>query len=491
MEEILHFIGGERVPAASGAFLDNLEPATGAVYSRVARGDGPDVERAVRAARKAFGAWCATPVEQRARLLLDVAARIERDLESFARAESVDSGKPLSLARTLDIPRAVANLRFFATAVLHFSSESHASDYRALNYTLRRPRGVAGVISPWNLPLYLLTWKAAPALAAGCTVVAKPSELTPKTAALFADACRDAGLPPGVLNIVHGTGPEAGAALVRHPEVPTLSFTGGTVTGGEIARQAGPRFKKLALELGGKNPTIVFADADLEEAVAASVRAAFSNQGQVCLAGSRVFVERPIYEAFAERFVALARGLRLGDPLDPRTEQGALISRAHLEQVLACLRQAETDGGRIRCGGGPPATLPERCRGGFFLEPTVVTDLPAACRTNREEVFGPLATLLPFADEAELLRQANDTAYGLAASIWTEDLSRAHRLAERIDCGVIWINCWLERDLRVPFGGMKHSGVGREGGVEALRFFTEPKNVCIRYRDAAPGDAPA
>ncbi len=481
MTDILHYIDGELVPSASGEFLDNVEPATGEVYSRVAAGREEEVQRAVEAARRAFPAWSAMPVDERARLLFDVADRIEAGLERFARAESVDTGKPLAAARQVDIPRSVKNLRFFAGAVQHFGSESHATDRVAINYTLRRPRGVAGCISPWNLPLYLFTWKIAPALAAGNTVVGKPSELTPMTAFMLAEVCRQAGMPPGVLNVVHGLGPEVGAALTAHPEVGTISFTGGTLTGREIARTCAPMFKKVALEMGGKNPTIVFADADLEIAVAEAVRAAFSNQGQICLCGSRVLVERTVYESFLERFLAAARALRVGDPLEPDTQQGSLVSRTHLDKVLGYVKLAAEEGGRIECGGEKPRTLPERCRGGFFLEPTVVTGLDAHCRTNTEEIFGPLATVMPFDNEDEAVQWANATPYGLAASLWTSDLSRAHRLADAIAAGTVWINCWMLRDLRVPFGGVKHSGLGREGGEEALRFFTEPRNVCVAY----------
>jgi aminomuconate-semialdehyde/2-hydroxymuconate-6-semialdehyde dehydrogenase len=476
-------VGGELVESRSGRWLDNIEPATGHAYGQLTRCDGPDVEHAVAAAREAFPAWSTTPAHERSRWLVAIADRIERDLERFARAESVDSGKPLELARRVDIPRAVSNLRFFATAVLHQSSESHTTDHEALNYTLRRPRGVAGLISPWNLPLYLLTWKVAPALATGNTAVAKPSELTPLTATLLGEVCREVGLPAGVLNIVHGLGAEAGAALVEHPDVGTISFTGGTATGATIARAAAPAFKKLALELGGKNPTIVFADAEMNEAIATSVRASFTNQGQICLCGARIFVERPAYDSFVERFVAATRELRIGDPLEPGTRQGALVSRDHLDKVTSYVRLAETEGGTILTGGKRPADLPERCRDGFFLEPTVITGLGVDCRVNQEEIFGPVVTIQPFDDERQVVDDANSTPYGLAASIWTRDLPRAHRLAERVASGVIWINCWMLRDLRVPFGGMKQSGVGREGGEEALRFFTEAKNVCIRYED--------
>ena len=484
MERIPNFVGGAHVEPASGEWLDNVEPATGRVLSQVADSRAADVERAVAAAREASEPWADLPAAERSRLLLDIAARIEADADSFARAESLDTGKPIRFARTVDIPRAVSNFRFFATAILHWSSESHATDHEALNYTLRRPRGVAGLISPWNLPLYLLSWKIAPALATGNTAVAKPSELTPTTAWLLGRAAERAGLPAGVLNIVHGRGATAGAALVAHPEVETISFTGGTATGREIARASAGQFKKLALEMGGKNPTIVFADAPMPEALETSLRAAFSNQGQICLCGSRILIERPAYDDFVERFVEAASRLRVGDPLEETTEQGALVSRAHLDKVQGYVALAREEGGRIRCGGAPPAKLPARCAGGYFLEPTVITDLAPGCRVNQEEIFGPVVTLLPFDGEREALEIANGTPYGLAATLWTGSLARAHRLAERLQAGTVWINCWMLRDLRVPFGGMKASGLGREGGEEALRFFTEPKNVCLRVGGA-------
>ncbi|MBI4717779.1 MAG: aldehyde dehydrogenase [Planctomycetes bacterium] len=483
MQRILNYINGQLVESASGACLDNFEPATGKVYSLVPDSNETDVDRAVAAAQCAFPEWSRTPAAKRSQILCRVAELIERDLERLALAECVDNGKPLTLARSLDIPRAATNLRFFGTAVLHTASECHPMDETALNYTLRKPRGIAGVISPWNLPLYLFTWKVAPALACGNTVVAKPSEITPMTAFLLSELCRQAGLPPGVLNIVHGRGQTAGAAIVRHPRINTIAFTGGTVTGREIARTAAPMFKKVGLELGGKNPNIIFADADSEVTVRESLRAAFANQGQICLCGSRVFVERPAYESFVERFVSAARTLRVGDPLEPDTDQGALVSAAHRDKVLSYLQLARDEGGTIRCGGGPAAPPNDRCRGGYFVEPTVITDLPVDCRVNREEIFGPVVTITPFTSEDEVVEYANGTDYGLSASLWTRDVARAHRVADRINSGTVWVNCWLLRDLRVPFGGMKSSGVGREGGQEAIRFFTEPKNVCVRVAE--------
>ncbi len=480
MTTVLNFIDGRFEQPASGQFLDDLEPATGRPCARLPDGDARDVEAAVAAAERALPEWSRTPAERRSAILLRIADLIEADLEAFARAESIDTGKPLTLARTLDIPRAVANFRFFATAVLHFASDAHITDDLALNYTVRDPRGVAGLIAPWNLPLYLLTWKIAPALAAGCTAVAKPSELTPLTAHRLCEVCRNAGLPPGVLNVVHGVGPKAGAAIAAHPRIATISFTGGTATGAAISAAAAPHFKKLSLELGGKNPNLVFADADMDRAVSTSLRAAYSNQGQICLCGSRLFVERPRYAEFVERFVERTKRLRVGDPLEPDTDQGALISAAHREKVRGFVELARREGARILCGGRPADPPVPRCRDGFFFEPTVVVDVPAGCAILREEVFGPVVTVTPFEGEDEAVALANGVDYGLSASVWTDCLPRAHSVARRLQAGTVWINCWLLRDLRVPFGGMKHSGVGREGGWEALRFFTEPKNVCVK-----------
>jgi aminomuconate-semialdehyde/2-hydroxymuconate-6-semialdehyde dehydrogenase len=477
--QIRNFIGGDFVGPASGKYLDNIEPATGKPYSQVADSDLRDVELAVAAAEKAFPDWSRASGADRSRILLRIADLIERDLDKFARAESIDTGKPLSLARTLEIPRAASNFRFFATAILHTENEAHVTDNIAFNYTLRQPRGVVGLISPWNLPLYLLSWKIAPAIAVGNTAIAKPSELTPMTAYLLSEVCREAGLPPGVLNIVHGTGQNVGAPITEHPKVGTISFTGGTVTGRRVAEACAPLFKKVSLELGGKNPNIIFTDADMPAAIAGSVRSSFANQGQVCLCGSRVFVERPGYEDFVENFIAATSKLKLGDPLDEKTDQGAIVSRMQLEKVKFYVELARQEGGKIALGGKLPEPPNERCREGYFFPPTVITHLPAACRTNREEIFGPVVTITPFDNEEEVIAYANDVDYGLSSTVWTQNLSRAHRIAEKIHAGTVWINCWLVRDLRVPFGGMKQSGVGREGGEEALRFFTEPKNVCI------------
>jgi aminomuconate-semialdehyde/2-hydroxymuconate-6-semialdehyde dehydrogenase len=479
MTRIRNFINGHFSEPVGGKYLDNIEPATGKPYSQVPNSDARDVELAVAAAEKAFVDWSKTPASERSSLLLRIADLIERDLEKFARAESIDTGKPLALARSLDIPRAASNFRFFATAILHTENEAHVTDGVAFNYTLRQPRGIAGLISPWNLPLYLLSWKIAPAIAVGNTAVAKPSELTPMTAYLLCEICAEAGLPNGVLNIVHGTGPNVGSAITAHPKIGTISFTGGTVTGRKVAETCAPLFKKVSLELGGKNPNIIFADADLDAAIAGSVRSSFANQGQVCLCGSRVFVERGVYKDFVARFIDKAAQLKQGDPLEEKTEQGAIVSETQLEKVKFYVDLAQKEGGKVALGGTAPESINERCRDGYFFPPTVLTDLPVSCRTNREEIFGPVVTITPFDSEDEVIGYANDCDYGLASSVWTQNLSRAHRVAEKIHTGTVWVNCWLVRDLRVPFGGMKQSGVGREGGEEALRFFTEPKNVCI------------
>jgi aminomuconate-semialdehyde/2-hydroxymuconate-6-semialdehyde dehydrogenase len=486
MFPIRNFIDGNHVEPISGQYFAKIDPATGHTIARVPDSDGRDVDRAVEAAVKAFPAWSRTPATERSRLLLAIAERIEQNLDRLAEAECVDTGKPLGLAKAVDIPRAASNFRFFATAILHTHTEAFRTDQLALNYTLHHPRGVAGLISPWNLPLYLFSWKVAPALATGNTAVAKPSELTPTTAHLLTELCQEVGLPPGVFNVIHGYGAKVGAAIVAHPRVPTISFTGGTATGTEIAKSVAPLFKKVTLELGGKNPNIIFADADLDEVLKASLRSSFENQGEICLCGSRIFVEEKLYPAFVERFVAETRRLKVGDPFDQTTDQGALISKNHLEKVQSYIRLARDEGGRILCGGGAPESVPERCKGGFFFQPTVIVDVGVNCRVNQEEIFGPVVTITPFRSEEEVIRFANGVPFGLSASLWTRDLARAHRVAEKIECGTIWVNCWLLRDLRTPFGGMKSSGVGREGGEEALRFFTEPKTVCIKFPVEVP-----
>ncbi len=479
MLKIENYIGGELIAPVSNEYLDNFNPATGEVYSLIPDSDERDVERAVKAARKAFPAWSKISAEQRHDYLMRIVALIERDSDALATAESVDNGKPKTLAKTVDIPRAVSNFKFYATAAMHTASEAHETVGQAINYTLRQPLGVVGCISPWNLPLYLFTWKIAPALAAGCTVVAKPSEITPMTAYLLSKLCIEANLPAGVLNIVHGLGTKAGAAIIQSKYTKAISFTGGTKTGEWIAREAAPKFKKLSLELGGKNPNIIFADCNYEEMLETTVRSSFSNQGQICLCGSRIFVERPIYEKFKADFVEKVSRLKIGDPLDEATNIGAVVSKQHLEKVLSYVALAKKEGGAILLGGNQ-AKLEGRCANGWFIEPTIIENLAFDCRTNQEEIFGAVVSIQSFDTEAEVLSYANSVEYGLSATVWTENLSRAHRMAEQIESGIIWINCWLLRDLRTPFGGMKQSGVGREGGFEALKFFTEEKNVCIK-----------
>jgi aminomuconate-semialdehyde/2-hydroxymuconate-6-semialdehyde dehydrogenase len=476
---IHNYINGALVKPATGAYIANIEPATGKVYAYIPDSDETDIALAVEAAERAFPQWWAIGEENRSTIMLKVAELIERDQEKLAKAESVDTGKPVALARRMDIPRAASNFRFFATAILHTSTETHYTEGVALNYTIRQPLGVVGCISPWNLPLYLFTWKIAPALAAGNCVVAKPSEVTPLTAYLLSEICIEAGMPAGVLNIVHGFGKRAGQAIVEHPKTKAISFTGGTETGRAIARTAAPMFKKLSLELGGKNPNIVFADCDFEDAVKTSIRAGFTNQGQICLCGSRILIERSIYDRFKSAFVEEVKAMKMGDPNDEATTMGAIVSQAHMEKILGYIEDARKQGGTILTGG-EQVKVDGRCADGYFISPTVIEGLDAYCNINREEIFGPVVTLIPFDTEAEALEYANATDYGLSATIWTSNLTRAHRMAQQVHSGIVWINCWLVRDLRTPFGGVKNSGIGREGGWEALNFFTEAKNICIK-----------
>jgi aminomuconate-semialdehyde/2-hydroxymuconate-6-semialdehyde dehydrogenase len=474
-----NYIGGNLIAPLSGKFLDGINPATGEVFTQVPDSNNKDVDAAVNAAKAAFPSWSVTPVEERFKILNRVAELIDDNLDSLALAETTDNGKPLWLSKKVDIPRASANFRFFATGIMHFATESHQMEDKALNYTLRQPVGIVGCISPWNLPLYLFTWKIAPALAAGNCVIAKPSEVTPVTAFLLSVICKEAGLPPGVLNIVHGTGPGCGEAIVTHPSIKAISFTGSTRAGERIASLAAPKFKKLSLELGGKNPNIIFADCNWEKMINTTVQSSFSNQGQICLCGSRILVEEGIYEKFKTTFVERVMQLTVGDPLDEMSTQGAIVSQVHFEKVMRCIDTAKTEGGKILCGGNA-VKMKGRCANGYFIAPTVIEGLGSDCQTNMEEIFGPVVTLQSFRSEEEALQLANTSDYGLSATIWTQDISRANRIAAKVDSGIVWVNCWLLRDLRTPFGGMKNSGVGREGGWEALRFFTEAKNVCIQ-----------
>lgn len=480
MEEILNYIDGSFVSSQSNQWLDNYEPATGKVYSRIPDSDAADIEAAYRAAESAFELWSNLPAVERSKYLLKISKGISDNLDAYARAESKDNGKPISLARMVDIPRAVSNFEFYAAAATQFASESHYTEGLGINYTLRRPLGVVGCISPWNLPLYLFSWKIAPALAAGNTVVAKPSEITPMTAYLLCKTAHEVGLPAGVLNVVHGLGAKAGDALTRHPGVKAISFTGGTQTGKKIVEVAGTRFKKLSLELGGKNANIIFDDCDFDEMLRTTIRSSFSNQGQICLCGSRVLVQKGIYEKFKDAFVKKVAAMKVGDPSLPETKMGAVVSAAHKEKILSYIALAKEEGGTILCGGNQ-ITMPGELSGGYYIEPTVIEGLTQSCRTNQEEIFGPVVTIESFEDEEDALAKANASEYGLSSTIWTQNITRAHKMASRVEAGIVWINCWLERDLRTPFGGIKNSGMGREGGFEAMRFFTEPKNVCIKY----------
>ncbi len=480
MLKIKNYINGKLVAPASKKYLDVYEPAAGKVYAQAADSDHRDVQKAVAAAQKAFPKWAALSVEERYHYLIEIANLITNNLDSLAKAESRDNGKPVWLAKKVDIPRASANFRFFATAIMQYASEAHEMAGGTINYTLRQPLGVVGCISPWNLPLYLFSWKIAPALAAGNTVVAKPSEITPLTAYLLGEICTQAKLPPGVLNILHGYGHKVGAAITKHAQIKAISFTGSTRVGAEIARVAAPMFKKLSLELGGKNPNIIFSDCNYKKMLDTTLRSSFANQGQICLCGSRIFVERPLYNRFKKDFVKQAQALKVGNPKHKDTNIGAIVSEQHLEKILSYIELAKAEGGKILCGGAR-VKLSGKLANGYYVRPTIIEGLLYDCRTNQEEIFGPVVTIMPFDTTEEVLHFANSTPYGLSATVWTENLTRAHVVAKKLDAGIVWINTWLKRDLRTPFGGMKQSGVGREGGWEALRFFTEPKNVCVDY----------
>jgi len=479
MEKILNYINGELVEPINGSYLDNYNPSIGKVYSQIPDSNEKDVDMAYFAANEAFLGWSNTPKEERSKIMMRISDLIEENLVELAKAESIDNGKPVKLATQVDIPRAASNMRFFATAILHYASESHDMDGEAINYTLRKPIGVVGCISPWNLPLYLFTWKIAPALASGNCVIAKPSEVTPMTAYLFSKLCIEAGLPKGVLNIIHGMGPSVGSPITTRPGIKAISFTGGTATGKAIAKFAAPMFKKLSLELGGKNPNIIFADCDFDKALKTTMLSSFANQGQICLCGSRIFVERPIYEKFRDAFAAKTKKLKVGNPSDADTNLGAIVSKAHLEKVLSYVDLAQEEGGTVLAGGNK-VQLEGELSEGYFMEPTIIEGLAFDCRTNQEEIFGPVVTIMPFDTEEEVVVMANSTEYGLAATVWTQDVGKATRLGACLASGIVWVNCWLVRDLRTPFGGVKNSGVGREGGFNALNFFTEQTNVCIK-----------
>ena len=480
MTKIKNYINGQLQNPLSNKWLDNYCPSNGEVYGQTPNSSKADVEKAYQSAKIAFKQWSQTTLEERSRILIKISELLETNIQYFAEAESKDNGKPISLAKAIDIPRAASNFRFFGNAITQFASESHESvGQDAINYTLRQPIGVVGCISPWNLPLYLFTWKIAPAIATGNCVVAKPSEITPMTAYLLGDILKEAGLPKGVLNIVHGLGATAGQAIIEHPDIKAISFTGGTQTGAHIAKVAAPMFKKLSLELGGKNPNIIFADCDYKDMLKTTVRSSFSNQGQICLCGSRIFVEASMYSTFKKDFIEKVKQLKVGHPSENNTDIGALVSKSHLEKVINYIEIAKKENGKILCGGNK--VIVKGFENGYYLEPTVIEVESDACRVNQEEIFGPVVTVMPFNTEDAVLQMANKVKYGLSATLWTNDLKRTMRMSNQIQAGIIWVNTWMMRDLRTPFGGIKASGLGREGGFEALRFFTEAKNVCIKY----------
>lgn len=480
-EIVNNFIDGEFVP--SDEYLNSFEPATGQVWAHIANSSDKDVEKAVQAAERAFPKWSSTPVTQRSKILMKIADVIEERLDQFAEIESKDQGKPVWLAKMVDIPRTVHNFRYFATYALHdLNSSSVRQDTSSTNYTVKCPVGVAGLISPWNLPLYLLSFKIAPAIICGNTVVAKPSEMTSVSTKLLGKVFQDAGLPKGVVNIVLGYGKTAGQALVVHPRVPLLSFTGGTATAEHIRRSAAHLCKKFSLELGGKNPAIVFDDCNFEKCIDTCIRSSFVNQGEICLCTSRIFVQRGIYDKFVQAFVEKAKSKTVGDPRDSSTFCGALISLEHRNKVTGYIDGARKDGATIQCGHGVVGLdLPSRCKNGYFVRPTVITDISDEAPAMREEIFGPVTCVVPFDDESEVIQRANSVKYGLCATVWTENVSRVHRISPKLDAGTVWVNCWLVRDLDMPFGGTKESGTGREGGKYSTEFFTEEKTICIQH----------
>ena len=477
VNRIYNFIGGHFVPPKSDKFIKVYEPATGIIYAEASNSNLSDVEDAYASAEKAFPIWSRLSIDKRAEFLNRIADGIEDRIDEFAEYESRDTGKPIKLARTVDIPRAISNFRFFASYGIKFKFEDSLDSKTSQNKIIRSPLGVVGCISPWNLPLYLFTWKIAPALIMGNTVIAKPSEITPFTAYILGQICKDVFLPEGVLNIIHGNGQLAGKSLVAHPKVKAISFTGGTLTGASIAKKAAPTFKKVSLEMGGKNPAIIFEDCDYKKMLETVVLSSFSNQGQICLCSSRLLIEDSIYEKFKLDFIEKVSGLIIGDPKEIDTQFGSISSRGHFKKILNYIENSKKEGARILIGGRS-IKFKGRCKRGWFIEPTVIEGLDNTSALNQEEVFGPVVTLQSFRTESMAIKIANDIDYGLSATIWTKDNKKSNRLASNIDAGVVWVNCWMVRDLRTPFGGMKRSGLGREGGEEVLKFFTEQKNIC-------------
>lgn len=478
MQKINNFINGEYVAPESGNYMDNYNPATGEVYSQLADSEAVDVVRAFQAAHKAFEDWSKRPVQERTQILLKVADLIEERKIDFAEAESRDMGKPLWLAKDVDMNRAVLNFRFFANRMLQHQEKASDMDGGGINYSRHEPIGVTGLISPWNLPLYLMTWKIAPSLAVGNTAICKPSELSPMTATMLGEVFNEAGLPPGVCNIVHGRGEKVGDALVTHPGIPLISFTGGTDTGAKILERAAPHFKKMGMELGGKNANIIFNDADLEKCIAMTLKSSFLNSGQVCLCGSRIYVQQDIYDSFMEKFVKATKDIRLGDPMDPNTFMGPVVSKDQYDKIKKTIEQAVKEGGKI-LAGDENLQLPENNEKGYFIRPTIIADLTDCSDIWYNEVFGPVVTVRPFKYKHEAVKLANTSSYGLSATIWTTHLNTAHKVAQDLKAGTVWVNTWTKRDLRVPFGGYKASGVGREGGDYSIDFYTEQKNICI------------
>jgi len=480
MKIISNYIDGKLTKPKESKYIDVFNPSTGKVYAKCPDSSSLDLKLAVKSANKAFYEWKNKTNEERSKILFNVASELEKNQNEFAIAETIDNGKPLNDSKNIDIPRAINNLRFYASIVINQSSESHSLPNNVINYTLRDPLGVVSCISPWNYPLHILTWKIAPALAIGNCVIAKPSEVTPMTAYLFSKICIKAGLPKGVLNILHGPGHNIGDKIVKHPDIKAVSFTGGTKTGKIISSAASSLLKKVSLELGGKNPVIVFDDCNYKEMLKTTIKSSFGNQGQICLCGERIFIQEKLYEKFKKDFIKETKQLKIGDPLNSKTNQGAIVSREHYNKILSYFKNVKNSGANFLIGGDSKK-IKGSCSKGWFIEPSIIENLDRKSSCYREEAFGPVVSLHKFKTREEVIKLANETSYGLSASIWTSNLKTAHQVAQMIDFGIVWVNAWNLRDLRTPFGGMKDSGIGREGGNESMKFFSEPKNVCINY----------
>ena len=484
MKKVQHYINGKFMDSQCGEFFDNYNPATAELISKVALGREPEVNAAIAAAKAALtGEWGQMKLNDRIAMMYEIANEIDRRFDDFLEAECLDTGKPYSIARHIDIPRGAANFKVFADTMKSVADEAYRADTpdgrQMLNYSMRKPKGVIGVISPWNLPLLLMTWKVGPAMACGNTVVVKPSQVTPTTTSLLGEVMSKVGVPAGAYNVVQGKGSITGNLITAHKDIDAITFTGETSTGEMIMQACSKGVRDISLELGGKNPAVIFADCDMDKAIFETARSVFANSGQVCLGTERVYVERPIFDEFVDRLKTAGSKLKVGVQDDESVDMGPVVSAAHRDKVLEFYAAAKKEGANVILGGGAPK-MEGKLANGYFVEPTIWTGLPETATVVKEEVFGPCCHIAPFDTEEEVIKMANDTKYGLAATVFTENLTKAHRVASQIDAGIVWVNSWFLRDLRTPFGGMKGSGIGREGGHHSLEFYTELKNVCIK-----------